>query len=236
MERQMQRVWFALDFLIQERNGLETKLNYAQSTIFALQRQTRELESLLTEAQDELLKKTEQLNELHPNAKPTDSNSILTSKTSTGTDWIGGSWLVVLTNHTLLGAVETAWQEGKTQEALNLLTAVSNRDDLDPAEGIEVGLLFSAIHRSAGLPERALDYVEESLQIAENYGLLGAVGKIQFHRGLSLLHLRCFADAAWCFVLASGAEGHGQEAEVNWEIAERQRVEMDSAAGISRVL
>jgi len=243
---QMRRIQNALHVLVTEKEDLEKKLLYAESTIFALVRQNRELDSLLAEAQAALLKRAEsqpQPNGMQPNPKAAASTSTLSaapsirsSMRSTGTDWIGGTWLVVPANNSLLGPTEAAWQEGKMQEALNLLTAVSNRDDLDPAEEIEVGLLFSAILRSARQPKRALEYVEKALRVADEYGLVEVVGKINFHRGLCFLHMSSWADAAWCFVLASSTEGYAEQAEVNWELAEQKWMEIFPRVGISKVL
>ncbi|MCJ1251914.1 hypothetical protein MMC30_009152 [Trapelia coarctata] len=243
---QMRRVRTALDALVTERNDLETKLTYAESTIFALVRQNRELDNMLAETQAELTKRAgagSLTNRIYtaPKAAATTSTlgaspSIHGSMRLTGTDWIGGSWLVVPASNSLLGPTESAWQEGKTQEALNLLTAVSNRDDLYPAEEIEVDLLFSAILRAARQPRRALEYAEKALRISDEYGLVEVVGKIYFHRGLSFLHISRYADAAWCFVLASSTEGHVQQAEANWEIAEKKRMENYPWAGISEAL
>jgi len=253
---QMQRIRSALDTLISEKRDLEAKLTYAESTIMALMRQNRELELLLEEAQAELLRKAQAelleqaetlMNGMQSNPKAAASASTLaaptsttilssSSRKSTGTDWIGGTWLVVPENKSLLGPIESAWQEGKTQEALNLLTLVSKDDDLDPAEKIEASLLFSAVLRSAGLPTKALDHAEKALSMADESGLVEPVGKINFHRGLCFLHMNSWADASWCFVLAASTPGHALEVEVNWEIAERKRMEKRPWAGISKVL
>lgn len=254
---QMQRIQSGLDTLVSQKKDLQAKLTYAESAVMALMRQNTELELLLEEAQAELQRKAQVelleqaetlLNGMQSDpqvataasarAVPT-STSILGSRgsrKSTGTDWIGGTWLVVPENKSLLGPIESAWQEGKTQEALNLLTLVSKEDDLDPLEEIEVRLLFCAILRSAGLPSKALDHAEEALRMADEGGLVESVGKINFHRGLCFLHMSDWADASWCFVLAASTPGHAQQVEVNWEIAERKKMENSTWMGISKVL
>ena len=239
-QSQMRQVREGIYALESERDDLDIKLTYAQSTIFALLRQIRELD-MVVETQAELLKRAESLLDginSNPNAASTPSASplIQSSTRSTGTDWIGGNWLIIPANNYLLGPTEAAWKQGKTQEALNLLTAVLKRDDLDPAEEIEVNLLLAAIIRSSGHPKRALEFVEKALRLSDEFGLVEVVGKIQYHRGLCFLYLSNYTDASWCFVLASSTEGHAQQVEAQWEVAEKKRMETCAMVGISKAL
>ena len=93
--------------------------------------------------------------------------------------------------------------------------------NLTDAQRVNAKLLETAIMRSSGtnrgadqLMEKALVTADEALQIAEKMEDHSWVCKAHFHRGLCYLHLRKHADAQWSFILASGAEGYSESAEL----------------------
>jgi hypothetical protein len=141
------------------------------------------------------------------------------------TNWIGGTWLSNHASKAVLEPAEAAWQQGKPQVALNLLMEVMNRPALDPAQRVDAGLLFGVILRSAGVLEKSLKQVELALSIALDAELFDYVGKARFHQGLCFLYMDRFADASWCFTLASHTVGHRELVEVNRLIAEKKRAE-----------
>lgn len=185
--------------IINDRHRLQTELHYAESTIFELDAQNRELHRLLKSVQDALQSSDKRApTQIHPR------NLDLSHKAN----WIGGTWLSCAKTAPLLTAAEAAWQGGKPQQALALLTPILNEEDLKPSHRINVGLLYSAILRGNGDLQGALHHAEECLSIARETDQRQLTGKAQFHRGLCCLYLDRFADARWCFVLGSHTEGH----------------------------
>ena len=195
------KINFRLTQVINDRDSLKIKMRYAESTIRELHAQNRELHCLLRCAQD-----TVRSSDL---GKPTQIHPRDLDLSHTPT-WIGGTWLSVAKTMPLLAESEAAWQTGKSQQALALLTSILHEEGLKPSHRVTAGLLYSAILRSNGDLEGALHCAEENLNIAQETEQIPLAGKAQFHRGLCCLYLDRYVDARWCFVLASHTEGHAE--------------------------
>lgn len=183
-----------------EKDQLEEELHYARSVCAELHSLNEHLQKLLGEAQAALPPKKD--------LRPLPS-----------TTWLGGTWLSPSPQIPALEPVLKAWLSGKTQYALALLTEISAQEDLPPNDRIEAGLLISTIMRSSGELTRAATYAEISLSIAQREQMHELKGKAQFHRGLSYFYLDRYADARWCFVLASHTRGHHEMIEINMQMA-----------------
>ncbi len=193
------QIYIHLLQIVNDRDRLQTELHYAESTIYELDAQNRELHRLLKSVQDALQSSDDRVpTQIHPR------NLDLSHKAN----WIGGTWLSCAKTAPLLTAAEAAWQGGKSQQALALVAPILNEEDLKPSHRINAGLLYSAILRGNGDLEGALHYADECLSIAKETEQRQLTGKAQFHRGLCCLYLDRYADARWCFVLASHTEGH----------------------------
>ena len=144
------------------------------------------------------------------------------------TSWIGGTWLSCPTATPLLTPVESAWQQGQAQKALASLTQILHQQDVTHSQRINAELLFSAILRSSGDVRQALSHTETSLSLAKETQQYDLVGKAQFHRGLCYLYENRYADARWCFVLASHTPGHQELVAINLEMTEQRLLELPS--------
>lgn len=209
--------------LAADRNYLQEKLKYTISTIAQLEAQNQELSRLLAETQA----KVNSIIEL----VPTTNLELIASlppipNLVPGTSWIRGTWLSSPPNESFLIPIESAWQEGHSQHALNLLSLAVKSKDITSSQWVEATLIFSAIIRSAGDPRRALPYVEAGLSVATLAQLHDLVGKAHFHQGLCYLHLERYADARWCFVLAAHTAGHEELIDINTRIAEQKISEL----------
>lgn len=198
--------------LIAERNQVQEELKYVRLACVELHSQNEQLQQLLCEAHDAL----------PPTENPSHDQN-LTSST-----WVGGTWLTPSIKIPALVPVQDAWLGGKTQQALALLTEILVQKDLAPYERIEAGLLLSAIMRSSGDLARALTHTEICLRIAEKYELPESVGKSQFHRGLCYFYQDRYADARWCFVLASHTKGHQDLIAINMQMVEEKMKSLPS--------
>ena len=205
--------------LIAERDSLRLKLRYSQSTIEELQRQNRNLDLLLSNAGCLIQKHIPGMNAV---------SEVATSEPNGAqTTWIGGSWLE--TGLPELASAERAWQVGNKQEALSDVLQLISRNLTTPLS-IEAGLLLSALLRTSGNPEQALIYAQESLLLAKNSREVDQdlLGKAHFHAGLCYLYLARYTNASWCLALAKSAKGYELEVEVNWELAEENRLKYES--------
>ena len=216
MESQMetpqlrQEIDDTLGVLIADRDHHRTALRYAQSTISELETQNRELELLLANAQAYFQR----------------GSKVPKPKVPQNTSWIGGTWLSCPTATPVLTPVEQAWQKGQIQKALALLTLILLQDDLTHRHRVDAELLLAAITRSSGDVSQARVHAEKALVIARENQLYDLVGKAQFHRGLSYLYEDEYANARWCFVLASFTPGHKDQVEVNRDLAESSLINM----------
>lgn len=189
--------------MVSDRDRLQIELTYSKSTISELEAQNREYHRLLSAAQEALL--------LIRPAKPAQT-------VSPDAQRIGGTWVSSLTTAALLSPAEAAWKSGKTQQALALLTPFFGQEHAHNIR-IDAGLLRCAILRSSGDIAGALRHAEETLRLATNTCQHTLIGKAQFHRGLCCLYLNRYADAKWCFVLASHTEGHADLVEESLQMA-----------------
>lgn len=197
----------AVEALVTERDNLREEAKYAQSTILQLEAQNMRLDRLLTRAQSSL----QTALELVPAAK-----------SSPETFWVRSIWLSSTANPTLLNPVEKAWQRGDTQQALILLHHILNHENLTNSQRVETVLLQATILCYSGHSQQAIDQVEDVLKIAEEKRLDDLVGKAQFIRGRCCVELGRYADARWCFVLASHTKGYEELIETNMQFAEQK--------------
>lgn len=207
-----QEIKTTLTNLIADREQLQTTLRYAQSTISELETQNRELERLLSNAQA-----------LLPSRK-----EVRGYKIPPNTSVIGGTWLSCHKVKSILTPVELAWQRGKPQQALVLLTLILKKQNITENQRADAELLFSVILRSASEWGQALIHAEICLSIAIKAQLYDLVCKAQFHRGLCYLYEDQYANAHWCFVLASHTPGYEGLAEINKLMAEQKLLELPS--------
>lgn len=174
--------------IINERNQLREELMHAKSAIVELENQNLEYHHLLSNA----------LSELQAcKRKPT---ATVTTKTS----WIG-TWQCS-SDYPQLAPIEKDWANGWLQKALAQMPAMLEQD-LGPHHAINSRLLNSALLQSTGTNLRqALANAEEAVTIAVDLGLQELAAKGQFHRALCYHYLGEFANARWCFVLASSVD------------------------------
>lgn len=208
--------------LITDREQLRIALTYAESAISELETQNRELDVLLSKTQAAL----------------TIASELPGSKIASQTSWIGGTWLSCPTATPFLTPVESAWQQGQAQKALASLTLILSQQDITHSQRIDAELLFSAILRSSGDIRQALVHAEKSLSLAEKTQRYDLVGKAQFHRGLCHLYDNRYANARWCFVLASHTPGHEELVAINLKMTEQRLLELppdDSRRSLSMI-
>lgn len=173
--------------VINERNKLRVELMHAKSAIIELENQNLEYGRLFSSA-------ISQLQACKP--KPTVA---VTPKTS----WIG-TWQCS-SDYPQLAPIEKAWGNGWLQKALAQMPDMLDREDLGPHHLINSRLLYSALLQSTNL-QQALYHAEEAVTMAMDLGLQELAAKGQFHRALCYHYLGDFANARWCFVLASSID------------------------------
>ncbi|MCJ1409257.1 hypothetical protein MMC19_003336 [Ptychographa xylographoides] len=197
-----------------ENENLQTKLRYMESAMNEVQSINKELHGMLDRIQSRIW---EGMN--------ANLGTAIGRPSSKG-NWVGGAWLALPENEHFLGQTERLLNRGAKEEALIAIKAVLGRDNLSPAQRVDAGLLFSTILRSTEDQAGALRNAEEALRIAGKNDLLSLVGKARFHQGLCFLYLERYADASWCFHLASHTDGHAEQVQVHRELAEAKRLEM----------
>jgi hypothetical protein len=127
----------------------------------------------------------------------------------------------------LLGPAENAWANSRTQDALNLLTTAINKDELQASDRMKAELLLGVILRGCGQVMKDLSHIEEALYGAQKTRMHQWIGRAHYHRGLCWLYLEQYANASWCFTLATHTEGHRSQIEVNRLHAEKKRTTLD---------
>ncbi|KAL9633954.1 MAG: hypothetical protein Q9204_003192 [Flavoplaca sp. TL-2023a] len=127
--------------------------------------------------------------------------------------WIGGSWLAPSAD--ILVPAEKLWQAGNAEGALKLLESVLARHDLTVEDDFHANLLVSAIQRALGDLGQASKCAEDALVIARNADDYMLASKAQFYRGLCFLSQQQYAQARFCFALASHLDGYQEQIEVN---------------------
>ena len=196
----------AVDCLVTERDNLREHVKYSESTIHELEAQNNRLERLLTQALACLQVPIE----------------TVPAAASQKTSWIRSIWLASTANPTLLKPVETAWQRGETQQALIILQRILNRENLTSCQRVEATLLHATIVSHSGHSDQVLPQIEDALKIAKEKQLDELVGKAHFIRGRCCVDLKRYADARWCFALASHTKGYEDLIETNMQFAEQQ--------------
>lgn len=191
--------------LIDERDRLQSELAYYKSAVDVLQLQ----------------------NKWYAERLKTDNFSLddrLPSEKTPDVHWVAGNFLYQPSiDHYLKDSVD-AYQDNSAQRAMALLSLKINTGNLMDAQRVNAQLLLTAILRASGttrdseeLMQRALALADDALLIAEEMEDCTWVCKAHFHRGLCYLHLNRWADARWSFVLASGADGYSELAELQRE-------------------
>ncbi|KAL8813977.1 MAG: hypothetical protein Q9223_006767 [Gallowayella weberi] len=125
--------------------------------------------------------------------------------------WIGGNWLAP--SGDLLEPAETMWRQGDAEAALDLIDAVLSRHNLTIEDDVNANLLVSAIKRASGDVAQASKCAEDALVIANEGERYVLASKAQFHRGMCFLGRGQYAQAQFCFALASHLEGYQEQIE-----------------------
>ena len=177
----------SLQHIINEREQLKVELMHAKSAIIELENQNVEYDRLLSHALSQLQAcKPKQTVALTPKVR-----------------WIG-TWQCS-SDDPQFAKIENDWANGLVQKALSQMPAMLDREDLGPHQSINCRLLYSALLQGADL-QQALVYAEEAVTMAVDLGLQELAAKGQFHRALCYHYLGKFANARWCFVLASSTD------------------------------
>ena len=174
--------------MVDERDQLRIELMHAKSAIIELENQNLEYDRLLSNAISQL-----EAYRLKPPAA-------IAPKTR----WIG-TWQCS-SDYPQLAPIENAWENGSLQKALAQMPAMVDREDLGPHHTINSRLLYSALLQSGANLQKALINAEEAVTVAVDLGLQDLAAKGQFHRALCYYYLGDFANARWCFVLASSTD------------------------------
>ncbi|KAI9723970.1 MAG: hypothetical protein M1812_000688 [Candelaria pacifica] len=205
--------------LKEERDNLRIELKYARETIKELTSQNSEYLGLLvkTEAQAAAITKVTQ---------PKQNDRLTHEKDIRGTDWIMGTWLSSAEDRALLGHVEIDWTKGDYQRALASLDKILIEDKMTHKTRVNAKLLKSTILRTCEQSEKALAQTEEALGICDRWPMYDLAGKAQFHRGLCYFQMELFAEASWCFSLATHTDGHIEEVAIHKKDAEEKRTRL----------
>ncbi|MCJ1291190.1 hypothetical protein MMC34_002733 [Xylographa carneopallida] len=209
----------AVKQLVAERDTLRAKLNIANSVIEEEHRMINHQGSLLSEAYS-------RLSQLLFHGNPEAANPGPSNERTSNSEWINVTWLSVPANKALLGLTEAAFRRGARQEALDSISTILARKDLQPVERVYAKLLLSEILCSTGNLTAPLLHTDQALEIAgklDDYRLRSVV---QFYRGLCFLHLSRYTDASWCFIYAMHTKDYKEQVELHWNIAEKARKEM----------
>ena len=175
--------------IINERDQLRVELMHAKSAIIELENQNLGYDFLLSNALSQL-----------QTCKPTPTAAV-TPKVS----WIG-TWKCS-SDYPQLATIEKDWVNGRLQKALSQMPAMLDREALRPRHTINSRLLYSALLQSSGANlQQALALAEEAVTMAVDLGLQELAAKGQFYRGLCYHHMGEFANARWCFALASSTD------------------------------
>ncbi|KAL8807280.1 MAG: hypothetical protein Q9182_000785 [Xanthomendoza sp. 2 TL-2023] len=125
--------------------------------------------------------------------------------------WIGGNWLAP--SGELLAPAEKMWHQGNAEAALDLIDAVLSRHNLTIEDDVNANLLVSAIKRASGDMAQASKCAEDALVIANEGERYVLASKAQFHRGMCFLGRGQYAQAQFCFALASHLDGYQAQIE-----------------------
>lgn len=188
--------------LLEERDRLENELAYCRSAVDALRSQNERYCAMLRSS-------VSTLDEVSDLGNASDMQ------------WVAGNFLYQPSVDLYLKESIDVYQHNSAQRAIALLSLKISTGNLTDAQRVNAQLLLTAIMRSSGtnsgadqLMEKALMIADDALQIAEKMEDHSWACKAHFHRGHCYLHLRKFADAHWSFILASGAEGYSELAEL----------------------
>ena len=194
--------------IIKERNKLREEMKLAKLAIYQLESQNIQLDQLITD-----LRSLPPLRDLgRPIIKPPLKSFI-------------GPWECSPEEYPVLLPVEQLFRNGQRQQALNSLSSLLVCKDLDDRTYINAKLLCAALLQSTGLGsviKRALAYAEEALSMCHEVRLHELAGKANYWRGLCYLCLEQWANARWCFILASNLPGHNDLIRDGRKIVEKE--------------
>ncbi|KAL8778080.1 MAG: hypothetical protein Q9213_007576 [Squamulea squamosa] len=125
--------------------------------------------------------------------------------------WIGGSWLAP--SEDVLAPAEKLWQDGNANGALKIVEAVLLHHDLTVEEDVNANLLVSTLQRVSGDVAQASKCAEDGLVIARQAGDYMLASKAQFYRGMCFFCQHQYAQAHFCFALASHLDGYQEQIE-----------------------
>ena len=193
--------------IIKERDELREEMKLAKLAICELESQNIQLDQMLTD-----LRSIPQFQNLTPIIKPPSRSFI-------------GPWECSPEEYPILQPVEHLFRNGHRQQALNCLSSVMLRKDLDSSALINAKLLCAALLQSTGSEsaiKRALAYAEESLSLCYKVRLHELAGKANYWRGLCYMCLEQWANARWCFILASNLHGHNDLIKHGRKVVEKE--------------
>ncbi|KAL8907625.1 MAG: hypothetical protein Q9207_001276 [Kuettlingeria erythrocarpa] len=212
-----------IQYLLEERTGLEQRLFFAERTVQELSQQAQYANTLAREAQQSAATATI--------AGDQRAKAMARGKPST---WIGGSWLAP--SEPILAPAEKMWQAGNAQGALVATSALLSRHNLTMSEDVHTHLFTSAILRAVGDPAQASKHAEDALVIAKEADSYMLASKSELYRGLCFVQQQRYAQAQWCFVLASHLDGYQDLLEGNREFAEKMCLQTSDAKDPGRRL
>ncbi|KAI4206736.1 MAG: hypothetical protein LQ346_000925 [Caloplaca aetnensis] len=217
-----------IQYLLEERTRLEQRLFFAERTVKELSQQAQYANTLARNAQQPAATAT-----TAPcmDKKDQRAKALARGKPST---WIGGSWLAP--SEPILAPAEKLWQAGNAQGALVATSALLLQHNLTMSEDVHTHLFTSAILRAVGDPAQASKYAEDALVIAKEADSYMLASKCELYRGLCFVQQQRYAQAQWCFVLASYLEGYQDLLEPNREFAEKMCLQTSDAKDPGRRL
>lgn len=137
---------------------------------------------------------------------------------------IEGTWLPDPAFKVHLEEAEQLFKNSKFQRALNSLSTLLAKTDINDKVRVNAMLLTSDILRTCDRFPRALSFAEDALRLANANLDVVLVGKAQFYRGLCLYAMEHFAEASWCFSFAAGTVHHVEDIKCWKARAEDRRV------------
>ena len=215
--------------IIKERDDLRIDNQLSKMAIVELENQIMELDRLLTNSQGLVRGMQQYTGTFLSNASTESVNSTVRSSKArsdfivAGNKSFIGPWECSPLEYPLLAPIEDLFRNGQRQKALNRISQLLMRRDLDSRSRVNTKLLFAALIQSSGQNlMTALRLTEEALCLASEVKLIELAGKANYWRGLVFLCLEEWANAKWCFVLSSHLQGHSDLIEEGRNVVEKE--------------
>lgn len=204
-----------LDQIAYERETVRHDLDYVHELIDSLESQLTGYDTLISQAQSDLMRITGILEEFacFPAVSPV---------ADIGTDlaWIEDTWLCSSTNSALLREAEMSWLTGYPQSALNAISSVLTKNTgLDWDEAMKFRLLMAAILYSTGVHHESSYIVDNVLRRCEEHFVLHHVqakevsGVASFIKGKLMMTQQNWKAAYQAFADALQTPGYHAKAQ-----------------------